>query len=354
MRYAQYFAIASVLVLLLSVTLSRADAVGQPTSISIEVSASKVNVGDTVTFSGSLVDARTGEGIEGKTITIYKEGPIGPVPFMTATTGIDGGFSVDWIADLERNSNTPITMSARFDGDSQYLPSRTGKTSFTVALKPLELVITTDGNKNKYFLGDKALISVALSDGSANFVDPDFLRATYDGRFVEMKKEDVGRYTFQTPQLVKFEQHQFGVFAEKWGYKSTQQSITITTFGVKGYKPMKVAASITGDDVRIIVRNGKLSPNNMYTFTGTFVGGIPISGSAKNWIFSVDPATNSFSFKTIEGFLPPGKMIIFKVKVDGEPTKLSWKAFDLHGKEHSTVRNVTDSGATAVKPIRAR
>jgi hypothetical protein len=353
MRYGSYFAIASSLILLLSGTLVNVNAVGQPTDITLEVSSTRVHVNDTVTFTGSLVDSATGQGIEGKTITIYREGPIIPVPFITAITGADGTFSAEWNAMLERNMNTPVTVFAQFDGDSNALPSRTGKTTFTIALKPIELFITTDGNKNKYSFGERALFSVALSDGSANFVDPDFLRATYDGKFVEMKNVAVGRYTFETSPLIKFEQHQFGVFAEKWGFHSSQKSLTITVFGGGDYKPIKVTTLKKGEDVRVMVRNNELSAANVYTFTGTFVGGVVKQGVGKNWQFSIDPLTKSFTFKTTEGYLPPGKSVILRVKVDGAPTELLWKAFDLYGKEHSTVRQMAGSGTTEVKSIRS-
>lgn len=352
MRYATYLAIASGLILILSGTLVNANAIMMPTSISLEVSSSWVNLNDTVTFSGSLVDEETGGGLSDETVTIYREGSIIPEPLVSAVTDKDGAFSVDWTAALDRNMDTHVTVLAQFDGDGNMMASRTGKTTFTVALKPLDLVMTTNENKNRYFLGERAFFSIALSDDSANFVDPDFLRATYDGNFVEMTREDVGRYTFQTPSLVKFEQHQFGVFAEKWGFKSTQKSITITTFGGNDYKPMTVTVAKKGDDIRILVRNAEFSPNNVYTFVGTFVGATAASGTATNWQFSVDDTTNSFAFKTTEGYLAAGKSVILKMKVEGMPTKLVWKAFDLYGKEHSTIRKLVQEGTTTVRAIR--
>lgn len=352
MKYAAYLAIASGLILILSGTLVNANAIMMPTSISLKVSSSWVNLNDTVTFSGSLVDSETGKGLSGKTVTIYREGPIIPEPLVSATTDKDGTFSVNWTAALDRNMDTHVTVLAQFNGDGNTMASRTGKTTFTVVLKPIDLVMTTNENKNRYFLGEKAFFSIALSDGSANFVDPDFLRATYDGNFVEMTREDVGRYTFQTSSLVKFEQHQFGVFAEKWGFKSTQKSITITTFGGQDHKPMTVTATKKGNDIRILVRNSELSPNNVYTFVGTFLGATAASGTATNWQFSVDDTTNSFAFKTTEGYLAPGKSVILKMKVEGNPTKLVWKAFDLYGKEHSTIRKLVQDSATTVRAIR--
>jgi|GEM_PF-2992575 len=351
MRNAVYFAIASGLLLLFSGTLN-AHAAMIPTDITMELSSSKVNVDDIVTVSGSLTSAATGEGLPWKPITIYRDGPIGPEALATTTTGAQGQYSVELPAKLERNRGVFITVFAQFDGDNLSLPSRTGKSTFTIELKPLELVITTDGNKNRYMLGEKAFFSVALSDGSGNFVDPDFLRGTYDGKFMELTREDVGRYTFETTKLVKFEQHQFGIFAEKWGFKSAQKSITVTVFGTHDLKPVKVTASKRGDDIRIMVKNSDLSPNNIYSIMGTFIGATATDGKADKWQFSVDSTTNSFTFKTIEGYLAPGQTVIFKIKADGTPSKLVWKAFDLYGKEHTTVRDIVAAGSTLVRPIR--
>jgi hypothetical protein len=352
MRYGRVLAVASGLILLLSGTLANARAAGLAPDITLELSSLKVFVGDVMTFSGSLLDSDTGEGIMDKTVTIYRDGPIVPTPLVTAVTGQNGLYSVDWIATFERSKSTPMTVFAQFDGEGDIQGTRTGKTTFILDLKPLELTLTTDGNKNRYTLGQQAFVNVAFTDNLANFVDPDFLRATYDGKFVEMNKEDVGRYTFTTPPLVKFEQHQFGVFATMWGHQSAQKELTITAFGVHGYKPMKVSASQRGEDVRITVRNNDLSPSNVYTFVGTLIGGVPMSGSAKNWQFFPGNSADSFTFKAIEGYLPPGKSVVFKLKVDGSPTKLTWKAFDLYGKEHSTVRDIAGSGATTVKTLR--
>ena len=360
MKYAVYVAMISGLALLLSGTIINVNAIGTPTDITLSVSSSRVQLNDTVVFSGSLVNSNTGDGIWGKPVTIYREGPIIPIAIASLTTGIDGKFDTEWIATLDENKDTLVTVFAQFDGDDVISPSRTGKKTITIELTPLELVISTDMDKNRYQLGDKALFSVAFNDGTVNFVDPDFIRVTYDGKFIEMKNVDVGRYTFETPYLVKFAQHQFGVFAEKWGFSSTQKSITITTFGAENYEPIKVTASKQGDDIKIRVKNSELSPDSIHTFKGTLRGGEPIVGAGENWQFSVDPTTNSFTFKTLEGNLSPGESVVFNVKATGpiyenswtSSMKLIWKGFDLYGNEHSTVGDVTGSGATVVKSIR--
>ncbi len=347
MQWVQYFAVAAGMLLLLSGVLANANALRmQPTAITLDISSSEVNLNDTVTFTGTLVNSNTGEGLEGKSITIYKEGPIVPEPIALAMTGIDGAFSATWVATLEMSRDRLVTVFAQFDGDEQAMPSRTGKTTFRVALIPINLEITTDGNKNRYFVGQTALFSVAFIDGMGNFVDPDVIKETYDGNFVSLNKEDVGRYTFQTPRLVTFEQHQFGIFAGGFGYTSVQKSLTITVFGAEIAKPIRATALKLGDDISVRVKNHMLSPHDVYTFKGKFVGASPTGGSATNWQFVIEVATDSFAFKSLEKSLAPGKFTSFKVKVEGSPTKMLWKAFDLHGKE-------VGAGTTTVRATRA-
>jgi len=348
MNKLQYVAVSTGMLLVLSVTVGSASALRmQPTAMSLDSLPSSVSPNDEVTFTGMLTNANTGEGLRDKTITIFREGPTGPMVIAEALTGIDGSFSTTWTASLDVNRDTPVTVFAQFDGDEASLASRTNKMSFRIALIPLNLEITTDSNKNRYSVGSMAFFSVAFHDGMGNFVDPDFIRATYDGKFVSMNKEEMGRYTFETTRLVKFEEHQFGVFAEKLGYTSAQKSLTVTVFGAQIAKPVKVTALKIGDDVRIKVKNSILSPGEIYTFMGKFVEGSAVGSSSGAWQFTVNPTANSFTFKSLQKSLASDKSIMFKVKVEGTPTKLLWQALDLHGKQFA-------DGTSSVIAIRAR
>ena len=348
MKRFQYLALATGMLLFLSGVLVNANALRkQPTAITLEVSPSVVNANDPVTFAGTLVNSNSGEGIRDKKITVFSEGPIVPVSIADGETGIDGAFSITWAASLGMNRDTPVTVYAQFDGDETAEPTRTGKMTFRIALSPLNLEITTDGNKNRYLIGSTTFFSVALHDGMGHFLDSDVTKATYDGNFISLNKVDVGRYTFETPRLVKFEQHQFGVFVEKFGYASAQKSLTITVFGAKVAKPVKVTATKADDNVMIRVRDLILSPGDIYTFTGKLLHASAVGGSAENWQFDSDPATETFGFKSLKSSLKPGEIAAYKVKVEGTALKLLWHAFDLNGVELA-------SGATVVKLIRAK
>jgi hypothetical protein len=347
MKCLQYIALALGMSLLLSGVMINASALRkQPTSISLEIPSSMVAPDSTVIFTGTLTDSETGEGISEKMITIYREGPIVPEPIAEGVTGIDGTFTIAWTAEFGMNNNPFVTVLAQFDGDETAEPSRTGKMTFRLSVTPINLEITTDGNKNRYIVGSKAFFSVAIHDGMGNFVDPDVLKATYDGNFITLEKVDVGRYTFETPTLVKFEQHQFGVFVEQSGYTPAQKSLTITVFGAKVAKPVKVTATKLGDAVMVRAKNLELSPGKVYTLSGKLLNASPKLGSADNWQFSMDH-TGTFIFKSIAGSLQQGDHSTYRVKVDGTASKLLWQVFDLHGVELA-------SGTTMVKSIRAR
>ncbi|MFQ5941634.1 MAG: hypothetical protein ACE5J2_01820 [Nitrososphaerales archaeon] len=347
MKCVQCFGIAAGMLLLLSGVFANASALRlQPTEITLDISSLEVNLNETVTFTGTLVNSNTGEGLQGKSITIYMEGPIVPERIALGLTGIDGAFSTTWVTTLDMNRDRLVTVFAQFNGDAQAMASRTGKTTLRVALIPINLEITTDGNKNRYFVGKTAFFSVAFFDGMGNFLDPDVIKATYDSIFISLKREDLGRYTFQTPRLVTFAQHQFGVFAGGFGYTSAQESLTITVFGAEIAKPIRATALKIGDDISVRVKNHMLSPHDIYTFKGKFIGASPTTGSSTNWQFTIEAGTDSFAFKSLVKSLPPGKFTSFKVKVEGSPAKMLWKAFDLHGEEVA-------AGATTVRAKRA-
>ena len=348
MNKLQYVAVSTGMLLLLSVISVNASALRMhQTTLSLDSLPSSVSPNDEITFTGTLTDTNTGEGLRDKTIMIFREGPMGTEVIAEALTGIDGSFSATWTAALDVSRDTPVTVFAQFEGDETALPSRTGKMSFRITLIPINLEITTDSNKNRYSVGSTAFFSVAFHNGMGNFIDPDFIRATYDGNFVSMKNEEVGRYTFTTQRLVKFEEHQFGVFAEKFGYSSTQKSLTVTVFGAQIAKPVKVSALKIGDDVRIKVKNNILSPGEIYTFMGKFIDGSAVESSSGMWQFSVNSAAGSFSLKSLEKSLGSDKSTIFKVKVQGTPTKLLWQDLDLHGKQLA-------DGASSVVAVRTK
>ncbi len=342
----RYFAIAAGVMLLLSGVLANANAAMRPTALTLSVDPMVINHGGTVTFSGMLTNADTGEGIAGKTVRIHMEAGMGPAPIASGMTNADGAYTIIWQANLERNRDTPITVLAQFDGDGTAMPSRTAKITYKIALIPVNLEITTDTDKNRARVGDRVMFNVAIYDGNGNFLDPEVIKSTYQGNFVQMMKVDVGRYTFETPRLTKFD-NQFGVFIETLGYVSAQKSLTVTAFGAHTLKPMKTTASKVGDNITVRVTSSVLNPSDIYTFRGQLINATPVEGSATNWQFSVENPIGTFVFKSLSGALKPGGTKVFKVKADGTPEKLFWEVRDLNGK-------VVASGVTVVKALRSK
>lgn len=75
----QYLAVAAAVLLLLSGVIVNASSVqNQRTAITLDAPPSVVNHNDVVTFTGTLINPDTGEGIPDKSVKIYREGPIGP------------------------------------------------------------------------------------------------------------------------------------------------------------------------------------------------------------------------------------------------------------------------------------
>lgn len=331
-------------IILLSALVANAAAESkQAVNLTLDPVPASVSHKDAVTFSGTLVDAATGEGIGGKPVTVYREGSLGVMPIDQVVTAANGVFSVEWVAELEFNRDTPVTVFAQFSGDAGTMSTKTTKQTLKITLIPIKLEITTDRGKLKYYLGEKATFTVKIYDGSGNFLDPDVIKPTYDGKFVTMKKADVGKYTFETPQLVRFEQHQFGAFVEKFGYVSAQKSMTMTVFGAEIKNPLRVTAAQQGDIVRILIKSNSLSPHVAYSFSGKLVGATVVDGSsAKNWKFS--KSGDSFVFKSTSGAITAGKAMMFGVKYEGTPEKLVWQVFDEYGKR-------LVFGETAIKKV---
>ncbi len=83
-------------------------------------------------------------------------------------------------------------------------------------VKP-EIVTRTELDKASYKIGDKATFTVTFTDLQGNNIDPDKIKAYYDGQAVQLEKQNVGVYTFTTSGLAKTN-HQLIVSAEKTGF----------------------------------------------------------------------------------------------------------------------------------------
>ncbi len=83
-------------------------------------------------------------------------------------------------------------------------------------VKP-DIVTRTELDKASYKIGDKATFTVTFTDLQGDNIDPDKIKAYYDGQAVQLEKQNVGVYTFTTSGLAKTN-HQLIVSAEKTGF----------------------------------------------------------------------------------------------------------------------------------------
>ncbi|MGH9877319.1 MAG: hypothetical protein ACRD5H_06750 [Nitrososphaerales archaeon] len=96
--------------------------------------------------------------------------------------------------------------------------------------KPLGLEIVTAlvADKESYEIGDAATFMVTFTDLEGNPINPDTIRAYYDGKLVQLEQLNVGLYTYVTPSLTK-SHHQLIVSADKQDFATdtTYMSISI-------------------------------------------------------------------------------------------------------------------------------
>ncbi|MEM2759160.1 MAG: hypothetical protein QXU32_02925 [Nitrososphaerales archaeon] len=91
-----------------------------------------------------------------------------------------------------------------------------------------EIVTRLELDKTYYKIGDMAVFKVTFTDVEGNAVDPDTIRAVYDGKMVGLEKQDAGVYTFTTPGLTK-DHHQLIVSVDKGGFPTDTTYLSIPT-----------------------------------------------------------------------------------------------------------------------------
>ncbi len=95
--------------------------------------------------------------------------------------------------------------------------------------KSLKLEIATNvvTNKEYYKIGESAQFTVAFTDLEGNPINPDTIKAYYDGRLIQLEQQDTGLYTYVTSGLTK-ENHQLIVSAEKEGFATDTTYLSIS------------------------------------------------------------------------------------------------------------------------------
>jgi len=103
------------------------------TALTLDELTSSRLTGSTVTFTGKLVKSDTGEGIAGADIYIFGSDKVKNKLMASGTTGGDGTFSIEWIAEKIEWWDSAVETYAKFKGDDVYKPSTSNQ--YTIRIK---------------------------------------------------------------------------------------------------------------------------------------------------------------------------------------------------------------------------
>ena len=197
------------------------------TFLALDPIPSVVATGDEVTFTGTLTTLE-GKGLANMTINIVEERKAGFNVLATAATDENGAFATTWIADVDDPARDRImTVFASFNGAPGYAGAKSSTTGMRVAIQTMKVSFTFD--KQTYFTGQIAIFTLKFSSPAGLPIDPESMRAIYDGVTVSLEKKSEGVYIYKTPPLVPT-LHTLQVIAEKHGYKLFNDATTITVF----------------------------------------------------------------------------------------------------------------------------
>ncbi len=168
------------------------------TRIVLDTPVKEVNYGDTIVFTGKLLNALDNSGITSTPITIYHKGLQKNHVLATGETDSNGYFQISWVAKpVEPLSNT-VNVFAAFDGNVEYKPARTFEYSINVVTK---YSIDIRADKQFYYVGDKAVVTVRIAGPTNNPLDPDDMYSFLDGMIVSMNRIDTGHYRYFSKEL---------------------------------------------------------------------------------------------------------------------------------------------------------
>ncbi len=243
MKMQPWAAISLGLILVLSVVavsnnVPVAAARQKATTITIDEVPTKVRPGDQVTFTGVLTTA-DGEPVNQEPVNIYVlTSDPRLIVVATGVTGIEGTYEVMWNVqllsmdkathDLTTNFDTQVvSLFAQFEGDENFVSSKTGKTTVTIEVNSMKTFVSTD--KKLYREGETAIVFIGFVDSDDEFMDPDAINANFNLEPIsdQLEKKKVGSYTYITPPLVET-YNQISVVPSKEGVNIQTEVITIT------------------------------------------------------------------------------------------------------------------------------
>jgi hypothetical protein len=196
----KFFLIAGVLsfLLLLPITGTALSPKQSSTRIVLDTPVREVNYNDTIVFKGKLINALDNNGITSTPITIYHKGLQKNHLLVTGETDANGYFQISWVAKPVEPLSNVVNVFAAFDGNVEYKPARTFEYSVNIVTK---YSIDIRADKQFYYVGDKAVITVKIAGPTNNLFDPTDMHSFLDGMMVSMNRIDAGHYRYFSKEL---------------------------------------------------------------------------------------------------------------------------------------------------------
>lgn len=242
MKVMHYGAVVLGLMLLISVAAVPYDNVFAQRKISTETTVDdvprKVRPGQQVTLTGTVM-TNDGHPVVDAPVNVYLlTSDPKLIVVASGVTGLEGTYEVVWdvklipreraLTDVTQKVHTQIgSLFVQFEGNDQFVSSRTSKTTVTIAVNSIFTFVSSD--KKVYNEGESALVFIAFVDADDEFVDPDSINANFnlDPIADKLEQKAVGSYTYNTPPLQRGH-NQITVVPAKEGYNIQVEAVTIT------------------------------------------------------------------------------------------------------------------------------
>lgn len=242
MRYLAVVIVLGAILLTSSFGINSAYATTRTTISLDQLPIYSVTQGDTIIFSGRLVNAVTVGGVVNATVKIIQDVSFDNRRVLaTGMTDDEGYYSIPWVVDVQkvqpvtggsygtepsqgaRDTRTTIKVFAQFDGDDQFARSVSNAQSFEIRFSQLRIFVD---RKPTYFAYENVIIRIRVGDVSGNPIEPDRIVATFDNRPLQLVRDGVGSYSFTITSLPPG-QHSLRITAEKVGHVSDEQRLSL-------------------------------------------------------------------------------------------------------------------------------
>lgn len=243
--------------------------------------------GETIIFSGRLIDATRVTGVANATVNIIHQISYANKKLLVSgTTDSNGFYSIPWVIDVEkvapveggsfgqhgtqgREGRIQVTVFARFDGNDKLSQSVSTSQSFEVKLNEIHIFID---KKPTYLVLESPTIKVRVTDVTGNLIDPDSIMAWFDNKEVTLTQISQGVYSYTFPPLSPLP-HQFKVSASKAGHISDEVLVTI--------EGMKRKTSLIVNTDKSTYQQGETVTitAQVRDSTGEFVANVPVKAS---------------------------------------------------------------------------